>query len=314
MANPRFFQRLAVLAKLETTYNTDPVPTAAANGILLTNVTLKPMQGKRVERQLIRPFMGSDPALVGGLYMSLSGSVELQTSGAAGTAPKWGVLARACGLSETIVAATSVTYAPISSSYESATVYFYMDGTLYKMSGVRGTAKAKLNAIDVPSIDFDLTGLFQIATDTANVNPTLTGFIDPVLSDSVNTPTTTINAVNVVMRSFELDLGLKVVPRFLMGRDEITITNRAPKISTQFETLPIATFDPFTLAKNRTSIAVNVVHGITAGKIVTLNAPTAQVEMQESFQVQDEIYESPLNITPLPSGANGNNEFSIALT
>ncbi|MCK7495178.1 MAG: hypothetical protein MZW92_31855 [Comamonadaceae bacterium] len=44
--------------------------------------------------------------------MQLTFDVEIKGSGAAGTAPELGVLLKGCGFGETVVAVTSVTYAP----------------------------------------------------------------------------------------------------------------------------------------------------------------------------------------------------------
>ena len=63
--------------------------------------------------------------------------MELAGSGTAGTAPRYGALLQACGLSETIVASTSVTYAPVSSAFSSATIYFNNDGIRHILTGCR---------------------------------------------------------------------------------------------------------------------------------------------------------------------------------
>ncbi|WP_444932401.1 hypothetical protein ACJJIF_22000 (plasmid) [Microbulbifer sp. SSSA002] len=71
--------------------------------------------------------------------MEVTFNAELKGSGAAGTPPEIAPLLRACGLAETITAGTSVEYNLASEGHESITLYLYEDGSLYKLTGVRGT-------------------------------------------------------------------------------------------------------------------------------------------------------------------------------
>ncbi len=86
-----------LLAKIETTYGTDSVPTGAADAVLAQNVVLSAMEGQDLARDLDRNALGADATIPVELHQKLSFSVELAGSGAAGTAPPWGRLLRACG-------------------------------------------------------------------------------------------------------------------------------------------------------------------------------------------------------------------------
>ena len=68
---------------------------------------------KRDPLSPIRAYFGNSEQLPAGIHSELDFEVELAGSGAAGTAPAWGPLIRACGMSETITAATDVKYAPV---------------------------------------------------------------------------------------------------------------------------------------------------------------------------------------------------------
>lgn len=95
---------LSVLAKIEATYAVDPTPSGAANAVLLNGQpTLTPMEMPSVQRDVLRPFFGNSESLPGSIYGKLELNVESAGPGAAGTAPAWGVLMRACGFSETIL-------------------------------------------------------------------------------------------------------------------------------------------------------------------------------------------------------------------
>jgi len=99
-------QITSLLAKIESTYGTDPAPTGAANAILLTGKpALTPIEAVNVQRGIIRPYFGNADVLPSSIYAKLDFEVEIAGSGTAGVAPAWGPLMRACGLSETITAA-----------------------------------------------------------------------------------------------------------------------------------------------------------------------------------------------------------------
>ena len=102
MADPIKWKTKIILAKVEGTYGTDAEP-AAADAMLMTDVELRPMEGQDIARNSERPHLGAQETIPAGLYVTLTGSVELQGSGAAGTAPGWGILMRSCAAAETAV-------------------------------------------------------------------------------------------------------------------------------------------------------------------------------------------------------------------
>lgn len=101
---PLFARKALVLAKIETVYGTDSAP-AGSDAILCRNVRLTPMNAEFAPRDLVRAFMGNSENLPAGVHAMLEFEAELQGSGTPATAPKWGRLLRAAGLSETTTAA-----------------------------------------------------------------------------------------------------------------------------------------------------------------------------------------------------------------
>jgi hypothetical protein len=156
---PRYFRSKAVLAKIETNYGVDAVPTGAANAILLRNVTINPMDNEVENRELVQAYWGLSEELPVGTKVSLDFEVEMAGSGAAGTAPAYGPLLRACAFSETVSAGVNVVYAPVSGGVESLSMYFNLDGKLHKILGARGTLDVKLNAKKIPVFAFKMQGL-----------------------------------------------------------------------------------------------------------------------------------------------------------
>lgn len=301
-----------LLAKIESAYGTDPTLTGALNAILATDVVLIPMDGEDVSRNLEQPFLGAQSTIPAGLRATLTFSTELAASGTAGTAPAWGPLARGCGLAEVISAGVSVAYSPISASMESVYFKFWIGSTLHAFKGSRGTGVITINAQGVPVIRWTFTGLFIQPTETAAAAPTLTAFQEPLIASNANTPTFTVNAVALVMRSYALNLGCDVQPRLLVGKEEIRIVERAESLEVTVEAVPLTTFNPFSLAAARTRVAVSLVHGTVAGNIVTIATPTTQIQRPTSLENQQGVLEWPLKLTPLPNA--GNDQFSITLT
>jgi hypothetical protein len=299
-----------ILAKIETTYGVSSVP-GAGNAMLMTDVELKPMEGEDVSRNLERPYFGAQDELPVGLHSVLTGSVELVASGSLGVAPKWGPLARACALAEVITADTSVVYNPVAANLESVTIFMWIENTRYVMTGVRGKPTLMINAQGIPVIRFELTGLFNAPSEQSRVTPDFTGWQDPLVATTANTPTFAIGGIAFVMRTSELDVGNQVEKRFLIGRDEIIIVDRAAMLSATVEALPLSTFNPFSRAIGLTNTAVSIVHGTTAGYRVGIDAPAGRVRRLTGLQQQQKIKEWPLRVALKP--VSGNDDFTITL-
>jgi len=108
------WRKKILLAKVETTEQTDASPSGSANAILATNVSITPLEGSDVSRNLDRPFLGNQPSVMVGEHVVLQFDVEAAGSGAGGTAPKWGVLHKGCGMAETVSASASIQASPAS--------------------------------------------------------------------------------------------------------------------------------------------------------------------------------------------------------
>lgn len=299
-----------ILAKVETTYNVDPTPTQA---ILTKNVVCRPMEGEDVSREIERPFFGGQDMFPTGLHVVIEFDVELVGSGTAGTAPPFGPLLRACRLAETVSAGVSVTYSPITNSQESGALYFWIGGNKQAILGVRGTAVLNIDAQGIPTIHFTLTGLWAAPAATATPSIDLSAFKTPLVATNVNTPIMTVNAVSLVTKSFAFDLGNVAQPRLLIGREEILIVDANPEISVTVEAVPLATLNPFTLAKALTRVAVAATHDTRAGYICSIAAPTSSVRRPTGYENDQGDLMWPLKLAPLPTDA-GNDEFTITFT
>lgn len=277
---PLYYKNVAVIAKTEVTYGTDPVPTGAANAILSKGAVPQPLLGNRVTRDLDRSTWGAQSEISTGPYVTVAFSVEIAGGGAAGTAPKYGPLLLACGMSETTNAGVSVVYAPASTAIKSVTIYYFVDGQQHIIKGARGNVKLNLSRGQIPSYDFEFTGLYTRPTAVANPALTLTSYQAPVAVTKTNTPTFTLHGTAVNCEAFTADFGNQIVYRNLIGSESVELTDRNVRGSVTIEAPTLATKDYFAASEAHAGVtlaAVQLIHGTTAGNIVQLDGPKVQL-------------------------------------
>ena len=306
----------SILAKEESTYGTDSSPTGSADAIQVSALEISPAESEVLSRDLIRSYLGNSPQLIANTRVTVTFTVEYSGSGTAGTAPQYGPLLKACGMSETVVASTSVTYAPVSTSFDSVTMYIDSDGIRHIVTGARGSFTISLNANQIPVYNFTMTGQYNAPTDTASPTLTFQNQADPEIFNDTNTTAFTLySATGLAFQSAEIDLGNEVAYRELVNSDkEVLITNRAATANFVIETPTLATKDFFALAVAGTSGNLSIVHGSTGGNIITLSSPTSGLSLGNPTYSEDQgIVMLNIPTTMVPS-SSGNDEISIAYT
>lgn len=297
--------------KAEGTYSVDPTLTAADNSIIMRNVRLRTMQQALDERRISRPWFGGAGKAIAKTARMLSFDCELAGSGVAGTAPGWGPFMKACGASETIVPATSVTYAPVSTGESSVYIKWFMDGKMFALPGSRGSCSLRLQAGKIPLLSFNFIGLYLIPADVAIPAPTFVS-ATPLAVNKVNTPTTALHGTAVKLSSLELDLGKQVLHNNKPQIEEVHILDHQAGGRISFEEELVAVKDWYTIVRAGTTGALSVIHGTAAGNIATLSAARLQLEgVDQAEEEMVSIENMPFNLQP---GASGNDDWSIALT
>jgi hypothetical protein len=302
-----------ILLETESSYGTDPTPDGA-DAVLVRDLSITPLQSDVVSRDLIRPYLGASEQLLANTRVECTFSVELAGSGTAGTAPRYGKALKACGLSETIVATTSVTYAPVSSSFSSATIYYNIDGVLHKVTGARGTFTINGTVGQIPTIDFTFTGIYNTPTDTALPAVTYANQATPVVFKNGNTTGFELLSYAGCLQSVTFDVGNTLVYRELVGcTKEVLLTDRASTGTVVLEAVTMATKDYFTAALSDGTLG-NLLfqHGQTAGNIVDFASTRIDIG-DVSYSDQDGIHMLNIPYTAVPS-TSGNDEFSIVYT
>lgn len=309
---PLLSRKRLILAKTETTYGTDPTP-AGTDAVLVRSLEITPLESDVVSRDLIRPYLGNSDQLLANSRVRCTFDVELAGSGTAGTAPRYDALLKACGMSATIVASTSVTYAPVSASFSSCTIVYNVDGVQHKLTGARGTVTMNCELGQIPTLQFEMTGIYNAPTDTAQPAVTYSNQATPLIFKEGNTSAFQFFSHSGCLNSVSFNLANEIVYRELIGcTKEVLITNRAPAGEVSIEAPTIATKDYFSLALGSTTGNLTFLHGTTAGNRVTFTASQVDIA-QPSYTDQDGITMLQLPYVALPTTA-GNNEFSLAFT
>ena len=306
-------RRRLLLAKIESTYGTDPTPSGASNAILVRNLDIQPLVADTVNRDLVRPYMGQADQLLAQTRVEVTFEVELAGSGTAGTAPAYGPLLRSCGLSETVVADTSVTYAPESSGFESTTIYYHQDGIRHKVTGCRGSFELSGEVGGIPVISFSMTGIYNAPTDETLPTPTYANQATPLIFKEGNTSSFSAFGYAGCLQSYSFNIANDVIYRELVGcSKEVLITNRAPSGNVVIEAPTIATKDFFTIATGTSTGSITWQHGSTGGNIVTMT--TAQSDLGNlTYSDQDGIQMLNMPFIAVPT-SSGNDELSLSYT
>lgn len=283
----RYIRNTAILAKVETTEGTDAVPTGAANALLVSDVSINPLNAQNVSRDLIRAYFGGSEQLVGTAYKEVGFTVELAGSGTAATAPAWGALLQACGFAET-VGASWVGYAPAApSAQKSATIYYYDDGVLHKLLGAKGTFTVSATVGGRPTLAFNFIGIDGGDTAVSNPATTLTAWKRPLVITDANSGDITLGGTYASgaitggtaypSRGLELNLGNAVNFTPMLGGEYVDITAREVTGSAQFDLSPAQEVTFMGNVKSNTTQAISLQHGTAAGAIVGLYMAAVQL-------------------------------------
>lgn len=311
---PLLYNKRVLLAKTETSYNTDSTPTGAANAILVRNLDIQPIDAEQVDRDLVKPYFGANDILISNVRSRVTFEVEMAGAGLAGGVPKYGPILRACGMSETIAAGSKVTYAPVSESFSSCTIYVNIDGVTHKITGCRGTVSLNMTVGQIPVYQFELMGIYRAPVDVSfsSIGTTYSGFQTPQIFNNTNSTGFQFHGYAAELSSLELQVGMEMVYRELVGNTkEVLLTDRNTAGTVQFDAMTMATRDYFTDAVTSDTGNCTVTHGTTAGNRVKLTVPRANITTI-NYTEQNGITQYTVPFTALPSNnGTGDDEFSI---
>ena len=317
----RLIRNTAILLKVEGTYAIDPTPTGAANAMLVSNLSINPMNSQNVDRDLIRPFLGGSEQLLGTRYVEMGFDIEMAGSGTVATAPDWAPALLACGFAELLTAVVRADYLPVSTANNSATIYWYDDGVFHKATGCRGTVAIKLNVGERPVLSFKFTGLYSTPTAAGSPAVTLSRFRTPQVVTDVNTQDVTFGATHALAtapllvagtlypsQGIELDIGNSVSFNALLGGETVDLTQRDVTGKVTFDLTAAQEVALIASAEAGTLQTVGISHGTVANNKVLLWMPAVQLVNPAKAEVNGKRLVS-FDLRALPVA--GNDEFRL---
>lgn len=285
----RLIRKTAILAKLEDVYAEDALPTGAANALVVSNLSINPLNAEYIARGIIRDYLGASEELPGASYLECSFDIELVGAGVIATAPPWSPLIRVIGFAEVITVGVRVDYVPVSAAFESATVYWYDDGVLHKLLGVRGTATMDLTVGQKPVISFKLMGVDGGIAAVPNVATTLTAWRVPQIVIDANSGDLTFGATHdaVAAPAFALgttypsqgltvDLGVKANFQKLLGGESIAISEREVTGAVKLKLTAAQEVAFMADVKAAALTSIGLIHGTVANDKVMVFMPSVQ--------------------------------------
>jgi hypothetical protein len=317
----RLLRKTIILAKTHATYTTDPVPTGAANAMLVSNCSIDTLNADSKDRDVIRAYLGASEQLLGSRYKSVSFDIEL-VGGLIGVAPNWGPLIRACGFAETITAVTRVDYTPVSNAFDAVAIYYFDDGLLHKLLGARGTCSIKATVGEIPKMSFKFVGLD--GGDSAVANPTADTslFQVPQVVIDANTDDLTWGGTHAAVvapaitagttypsQGLELDFGVSAPFTPLLGGESVPITQRS---ITGFCAMDLTAAQAVTFqdkVRNGTLESLGLKHGTGVGKQSLFFMPNVQCVKPEKREINGIRLEG-YSLRMVPTSA-GNDEFRL---
>ena len=216
---PQLIRKRTILAKIESTYGVDSVPTGSANAIQVRNLSVSPVAAELVGRDLIRPTLGNSDQLLGNLRVELDFEVELAGAVFAGDAPAYGPLLRACAFAQTLnTAAVTITR---TGSVATATLnaHGFAVGSRVRIAGAAQTeynGTFTITAVTTNTFDYAVTGT-PITPATGTITVGRTAVYAPV-SENYASVSIYVNVDGVLHRilgamgSVELVLNARQIP------------------------------------------------------------------------------------------------------
>lgn len=205
----------------------------------------------------------------------------------------------------------NVGYRPVSSSFESATIYVYVGGdVLHKVTGCRGSFSLNASVNEIPTINFEMTGIYNEPTTTSLASSTYTNQATPVIFKADSASAFTFLDFSGCLQSLTFNIANETVYRELIGcTKEVLITNRAPAGECVIEAPTLASKNYFAIANSNTTGRATLLHGTTAGNRVTLTADKIDIA-NPSYADQDGIQMLNLPFVAIPTDA-GNDEVKL---
>lgn len=318
---PRYIRNTVVAAKVQSAAGADAAPTGADNAILVSDVTITPLDAKNIDRNLIRGYFGGSEQLVGPASVKVNYSVELAGSGTAATPPAWGALLQGCAVGEGILATPArVEYTPVSTGLKALTKYYYDDGVLHKLLDAMGNCTLTAKVGERPMLKFEWVGL-DAGVTAANDTPVFTPWKKPVAMTKANVVDITIGGTyatgaitgGTIHNSTGLEMNFGNVVNFtpMLSTETVDITDRQSTGTLELELTAAQEVAFMAIVKANTTQSIGITIGTVAGNKIIVFAPAVQLTNPKKSELNGKrLIGFDLRFVPTPTGS-GNDEWRI---
>lgn len=203
----------------------------------------------------------------------------------------------------------NATYLPVSTGFETLSIYYNVAGVRHKLLGVKGSCSFTLSANDRPSITFNMTGVYGGVADASEATPVYTGFQTPQTVGSTNTLAVIAgkqadgSATGVQLMRFDIDMANAVKHRQLIGAAGVILTDRQPSGNVSLEATTVTFNDWFGQVRSSAKNPLLIQNGLSAGNTVALFLPNAQLT-QPKYSDSDGIVMFDATVRALPLVSN----------
>jgi len=293
-----------LLAKIESPYGSDPTPTTTSNFLACHNVRINPTLGYN-DTAATDGSLSPRAGTLGRKYIEVSFDHELQVNDSVQTTPPCKDILKACGYAE-----SSGVYTQRTTSFDSVTIWVYMEDVLQKVSGCRGNVVWNLVAGQPAILAFTMQGLYQKPSDSTFPTSWTDSGGAPLVAINQSFDYDTAHPV-IENLSFSLNNALSQNPTMddaqAHGINEIVITNRMPECSFDAE-MPLATsYDYWTVYEAVQQKAVGYVLSNGTAKC-TISLPKVEIT---NMVPGDRGGTRTYNITGRPCRTTGDDEISL---
>jgi len=296
-ANTRRIRNTVILVKPATVAGEDAAPTGAANAVLISEMSITPLEIEKIANPAMKGFFGASADLMGAASVKVEITVALAGSGAATTPPAWGKLNMGCAMAEgALTVPDRVEYTPISTGLKDVTIYYYDDGVLHKALGSMGNVSLSAKKGGTPSLKYEFTGVAGAISATPNVAATLSAWKTPVAMIKENVVDITLGGTYAAgavtggdiypSTGLDVNFGNKVEFHSNLSLNEAEVSDR--EVTGSIELQLTAAQEVAMLEKVRSGALVSVALkiGLITGNSVLVYGPAAQLSSPKKVAVQ----------------------------
>lgn len=264
-------------------------------------------EATEIDRDIADGKLGYKPKMIVGTHLKITAQVELAGSGTAVNPAAYDKLVQISAFAQDVSSGTHVDYTQLEDdSWPDATVYFYMDGAVHKLLNAHANLKWAFNAQSLPLWTSEITGLYGGIVKSAFPTPTFTQIKPAKVGDQYTT--FTLDGTEYVLVNYTADQANAVNYTDLPGLEGISIDDFEQVGEIEILAPDLDDFNPFDLARTEddTFLSLSLVHGTTAGNIVTISNPQIQLLVPSYGE-----YEGKTTYK-IPFGCVGNNTIRTA--